>query len=118
MEITLSPTAATQLERSIAAARGREIAGLLLENSAQEQRIQLAPNLRADAGRVEIPRWWFDRRLERRDASGFRPVAFFHSHVSSLELSDADRASMRSLPLPWIVVLLKNSRLTWSLVTP
>jgi proteasome lid subunit RPN8/RPN11 len=108
------PEVIDELVQLIKAARGLEVAGLVLEDCAGGQRIQRAPNLHTEPGNVEIPRWWFDRMLTRQDGSGFHPIAFFHSHVSSLELSEIDRATMRRLPLPWIVLLLKDDRLIWS----
>jgi proteasome lid subunit RPN8/RPN11 len=58
-----------------------------------------------------VPRWWLDRMLRRRDQSGYRPVAFIHSHVSSLDLSETDRASRQGFPLPWIIIRLEAGRL-------
>jgi proteasome lid subunit RPN8/RPN11 len=99
-----------ELESALALARGRELAGLLLEAPGGKQRIQLAPNI-GEAGTTEVPRWWLDRMLRRRDPSGYRPVAFIHSHVSSLDLSEADRASIQRFPLPWIIIRLEAGRL-------
>lgn len=113
-EPSLSRAVTVEFLRLIRAARGLEVAGLLLENSAGEQRIQRAPNLHSEPGNVEVPRWWFDRMLARQDCSGFRPVAFFHSHVSSLELSETDRASMSTLSLPWIVLMMRSGQLSWA----
>jgi len=113
-EIILAQPVVGELLCMIAAAHGLEVAGLLMENDDGEQRIQRAPNLHNEPGNVEIPRWWFDRMLARRDRSGFRPVAFFHSHLSSLELSELDRTSLRNFPLPWIVLLARDGELSWA----
>jgi proteasome lid subunit RPN8/RPN11 len=102
-----------ELERAIGAARGREIAGILLEDAAGEQRVQLAPNLAHEPGAVDVPRFWLDRALRRRDPAGFHAVAFLHSHLSSLDLSETDRGSMRDSSLPWIVLLMRDDRLAW-----
>jgi len=110
----LAPAVAHEFLRWIAAARGLEIAGLLLENSAGEQRVQRAPNLAREPGEAEVPGWWLDRALARRDGSGFRPVAFFHSHESSLELSETDRASARTMSIPWIVLAVRDGKLAWA----
>ena len=107
-----------ELERAILAARGREIAGLLLESSDGEQRIRRAPNLLSDPGETELPRWWLDRALASGLTGELRPIAFFHSHTTSLDLSEADRASMVGFPLPWIVLLLREGRLTWAVYSP
>ena len=108
-----SSEAIRELERALSLARGREIAGLLLETPAGEQRIRLTPNLLSEPGATEVPGWWLDRMLERSDPSGNRPVAFLHSHTSTLHPSATDRASMRRIPLPWIIVRLDRGRLSW-----
>jgi proteasome lid subunit RPN8/RPN11 len=112
-----SPDVIRDLERALAQARGREIAGLLLDGPSGKQRIQLAPNLLSEPGVVEVPRWWMARMLRRRYTSDFRPVAFFHSHISSLQPSETDRASMRRSPLPWLIVRIQADRLTWTVLT-
>ena len=109
----LSRAVICELFALIMAARGLEVAGLLLENSSGEQRIQRAPNLNSEPGNVEIPRWWIERMLARQSFHGFRPVAFFHSHVSSMELSETDRASLHNFPLPWIVLMAQDGQLRW-----
>ena len=109
-----SATVIGALQRAILAARGRDIRGLLLEDPAGEQRIQLAPNLVSEPGAAEVPGWWLERALRRRDPEGFRPVAFFHSHVSSLEPSETDCASMQGSSLPWIVLLVREGQLAWA----
>lgn len=114
MAVLLSATLIDELGRAILAARGHEIAGILLEDPAGEQRILLAPNLLSEPGAGEIPRWWLDRNLRRRDPAGLRPIAFFHSHVSSLEPSETDCVSMRGFSLPWIVLLVREGQLAWS----
>ena len=108
------PAIIAELERALFAARGREIGGLLFEDPAGRQRVYLAPNLSPEPGAFEAPGWWLQRMLQRRDASGFRPIAFLHSHLSTLELSDADRVAMRGLALPWIVLRSEARRLTWA----
>jgi proteasome lid subunit RPN8/RPN11 len=110
----LAPAVTHEFLRWIAAARGLEVAGLLLENAAGEQRIQRAPNLAGEPGEAEVPRWWLDRRLALRDGAGFRPVAFFHSHRSSLEMSATDRESARTVSLPWIVLAVREGELAWA----
>jgi proteasome lid subunit RPN8/RPN11 len=112
-DLILSRSAINELFALTKVARGLEVAGLLLENAAGEQRIQRAPNLHSEPGNIEIPRWWIDRMLVRQSPPGFRPVAFFHSHVSSLELSETDRASLDNFPLPWIVLMVKDGQLEW-----
>ena len=107
-----------ELERALAIAGACEIAGLLFEDSAGKQRIQLAPNLLSEPGAFEVPRWWLERMLRRRDSSGYRPIAFLHSHVSSLEPSETDRASMQGFPLPWIILRLQAGQLTWVRLVP
>lgn len=109
----LCPTVITELERALARARDREIGGVLLQDSAGSQRIRLAPNLLEEPGALEVPGWWLRRMLERRDASGLRPIAFFHSHLSTLDLSDEDRVAMRAAPLPWIILQLDAGVLRW-----
>jgi proteasome lid subunit RPN8/RPN11 len=104
-----------ELESALAFGRGREVAGLLLEAPGGKQRIHLAPNL-GEPGATEVPRWWLDRMLRRRDPSGYRPVAFIHSQMSSLDPSETDRASMRGFPLPWIIVRMEAGQLTWAVV--
>ena len=113
-ELTLTDVATRDLLRLIAAARGLEVAGLLLGNAVGEQRILRAPNLQGEPGNVEIPRWWLDKMLSRRDHSGFRPIAFFHSHNSTLELSETDRGSLPSVPLPWVVLVARDGQLRWA----
>ena len=110
----LSRPVIRELFALIMAARGLEVAGLLLENSSGEQRIQRAPNLNSEPGNVEIPRWWIDKMLARQSFHGFHPVAFFHSHVSSMELGETDRASLHNFPLPWIVLMTKDGQLDWA----
>jgi proteasome lid subunit RPN8/RPN11 len=114
MTVFRSDSLVRELERAILSARGREIAGLLLEDPAGAQRIELAPNLAAEPGEAEVPAWWLERALRRGGVAGFRAVAFLHSHLTSLELSETDRASMRERSLPWIVLLLREGRLTWA----
>jgi proteasome lid subunit RPN8/RPN11 len=113
-----SPAITRELMQLIVAARGLEVAGLLWENSAGEQRIQRAPNLHSEPGNVEIPGWWLERLLSRQDRSGFCPVAFFHSHTSSLDLSETDRASQRRMSLPWIVLMVTDDRLASAFYGP
>lgn len=113
MNPILSRAVISELFALITATRGLEVAGLLLENTAGEQRIQRAPNLHSEPGNVEIPRWWIDRMLARQSFPGFWPVAFFHSHVSSVELSETDRVSLHNFPLPWIVLIAKDGQLDW-----
>jgi proteasome lid subunit RPN8/RPN11 len=110
----LAPAVTHEFLRWIAAARGLEVAGLLLENAAGEQRIQRATNLAREPGEAEVPRWWLDRRLALRDGAGFRPVAFFHSHRSSLEMSATDHESARTMSLPWIVLAARDGKLAWA----
>lgn len=114
----LRPAAIVELTRAIARARGLEIGGLVLEEPSGAQRIQLAPNLQAKPGAFEAPRWWFDVRIGRCDPCGYRPVAFFHSHCSSLDLSSRDRESLRGSPLPWIVVCAHSGQLAWAVYEP
>jgi proteasome lid subunit RPN8/RPN11 len=114
----LRPAAIVELARAIACARGLEIGGLLLEEPSGAQRIQLAPNLQTEPGSFEAPRWWFDARIGRCDLHGYRPVAFIHSHGSSLDLSDVDRESLRGSTLPWIVVCVDSGRLAWTVHRP
>ena len=114
----LRPAAIEELARAIANARGLEVGGLVLEEPSGAQRIQLAPNLRAEPDAFEAPRWWFDVRIGRCDPGGYRPVAFFHSHCSSLDLSSRDRESLRGFPLPWIVVCADSGRLAWAVYEP
>jgi proteasome lid subunit RPN8/RPN11 len=113
-ESMLSTAVTGELKRMITTARGLEVAGLLLENPAGEQRIQRAPNLQSEPGHVEIPRWWLDRMLGRQDCAGFRPIAFFHTHVLSLELSETDRASLDNAVLPWIVLMVNDGQIKWA----
>jgi proteasome lid subunit RPN8/RPN11 len=108
------PRIIAELERAFAWAGGREIGGLLFEDSAGRQRICITPNLLREPGALEVPGWWLKRMLRRRDPSGFRPVAFFHSHLSVLEPSATDRAAMRRLTLPWIILRSEAGHLTWS----
>jgi proteasome lid subunit RPN8/RPN11 len=107
-----------ELERALRVARGREIAGLLLQDPAGDQRLRLAPNLANEPGAIDVPRWWLERRLRHRDSSVYRPVAFLHSHVSSLELSETDLASMKCFPLPWIIIRIEAGQLSWVALTP
>lgn len=100
----LSSAIIAELNRGLAQARGRELVGLLLEDDAGDQRIRLAPNLMSEPGRFEAPWWWFESLLGKPDRNGFVPVAFFHSHTSSLDLSERDRQSMTQLRLTWIVL--------------
>jgi proteasome lid subunit RPN8/RPN11 len=111
----LAPAIANDLLRLIVAARGLEVAGVLLENEFGEQRIRRAPNLAREPGEAEVPRWWLDRTLARRDGAGFHPVAFFHSHRSSLEMSATDLESARTISLPWIVLAVRDGKLAWAL---
>jgi len=106
----LSRSAINELFALSKIASGHEVAGLLLENAAGEQRIERAPNLHSELGHVEIPGWWIDRMLVRQSYPGFQPVALFHSHVSSLELSETDRVSLNKFPLPWIVLMVKDGQ--------
>jgi proteasome lid subunit RPN8/RPN11 len=106
-----------ELERALALARGREVAGLLLEDSAGKQRVHLAPNLSDEPGATEVPRWWLERMLRRPDPAGYRPIAFLHSHVSSLDPSETDRASMQGFPLPWIIFRREGGQLRWVVLT-
>lgn len=55
------------------------------------------------------------RAAERR---GERVVAFVHSHTSGLELSAADRRSQALTAIPWVVVSLGRSGLSWRLHPP
>lgn len=103
-----------ELERALTWAGDREIAGFLFEDSSGCQLIRLAPNLLDEPCAVETPGWWLDRMLRRVDPSGFRPIAWFHSHLTTLDLSEADRVAMHDFPLPWIVLLLTHGRLTWA----
>jgi proteasome lid subunit RPN8/RPN11 len=107
-----------ELERALRLARGREIAGLLLEDPAGDQRLRLAPNLVSEPGAIEVPRWWLERMLRRREPSEYRPVAFLHSHVSSLEPSETDRSSMQRFPLPWIILRIEAGQLSWVVLPP
>lgn len=102
-----------ELKRALLQAGRREIGGLLLENSSGDQRIHLAPNLASDPGALEVPGWWLARMLDRPHASGFRPVAFLHSHLTTLEPSDTDLHSMKRSALPWIILRYENEQLTW-----
>lgn len=111
----LRPVVARELLQLVTAAHGFEVAGLLLENATGEQRIQRAPNLAREPGEAEVPRWWLDRTLARRDGAGFHPVAFFHSHRSSLEMSATDRESARTMSLPWIVLAVREGELAWAI---
>jgi proteasome lid subunit RPN8/RPN11 len=113
-----SPDVIRELEGALGRARGREIAGLLLEDSTGEQRIRLAPNLLNEPGTIEVPRWWLERMLTREDPPGYRPVAFFHSHVSSLDASDTDLAAIRHFHLPWLILRMDVGRLSWVVLTP
>jgi proteasome lid subunit RPN8/RPN11 len=107
-------TIIAELKRALACARGREIGGLLLEDAQGRQRIHLAPNLLQEPGCLEVPGWWLNRMLQRQDDSGFRPVAFFHSHLTTLEPSEADRAAMHRLTLPWIILRIEAGHLAWA----
>ncbi|MET0533454.1 MAG: hypothetical protein ABW171_04450, partial [Steroidobacter sp.] len=109
-----SPRVIGELERALANTGEHEIAGLLLEDATGEQRFQRAPNLCTEPCTIEVPRWWLERRL--RCGSVHRPIAFVHSHVTSLEPSDADRASLQNFPLPWIIVRLHAGKLEWAVL--
>lgn len=113
-----SATVIDELERALHHAGAREIAGLLLEAPDGSQCIRLAPNIASDSGTVEIPGWWICSQLQRIERDGARPIAFFHSHMSTLEPSDTDRVAVRDSPLPWIILLLDNGRLTWAETYP
>ena len=117
-ELLHSSHVIAELERAVRLARGREIAGLLLEDPAGDQLLRLAPNLLNEPGQIEVPGWWLERMLHRRDPSEYRPVAFLHSHVSSLDLSETDRASIQGFPLPWIVLRIDTDGLRWVVVPP
>jgi proteasome lid subunit RPN8/RPN11 len=106
--LIVSSQAIAELGQALDQIRGRELGGLLLEDDAGNQHIRLAPNLMSEPGAFAAPAWWFENMLGKRDGNGFVPVAFFHTHTSSLELSDRDRESMKRLRLPWIVFKREN----------
>jgi proteasome lid subunit RPN8/RPN11 len=103
-----------ELERALRSVGAREIAGIVFETPDGDQRVRLGPNLATEPGAVEIPGWWLTAMLQHTDQDGARPVAFFHSHLSTLEHSDTDRAAMSASPLPWIILRLEGGRLIWN----
>ena len=96
------------LKWSQQAARGQELAGVLVRSPERDLRFWAAPNLADGFGCAEIPLWWFERAGRQAEREGLRMEAFVHSHTSSLKLSEADRVLMRKFRFPIVVVILRG----------
>lgn len=99
------------LIRAIRDARGQEICGFVLESSAGQQELFLVSNWAEAPGSFVVEESEVLRIERYAKRHGLHIQAFVHSHMSSLELSKEDEASLRTSDVPWIVVMLDGDKL-------
>jgi proteasome lid subunit RPN8/RPN11 len=98
------------LTRAIIEARGREICGFFVLDSAYRQQFIAVPN------RSLLPAHSFsvcnsdrDRVFRGAVRTNSQIMAFVHSHRISLDLSVADQRSFACQDIPWAIVVLRST---------
>lgn len=109
----LTPRLLKSIEARVVAADGREVCGFITRDVHGEGEFFPLPNRSRDHDA-----FWVSRVDERRFARmaarhQLQVVAFLHSHRAGLELSENDRISFETQPLPWVVVTRATGTMTY-----
>ena len=101
----LAPHIAALLERLVPHAGGREICGLVAVNPRGEQRFVRLRNLAEGEGSFIVDEMEMDRVSLQLESAGWRIAALLHTHQQSARLSSADRVTLETSQMPWVIVV-------------
>lgn len=88
-----------------------EICAFLLENKSNDQKIIRVRNFSGNPYGFTLPNSELIRIQEHANTTGFKIIAFIHSHFTSLKLSEQDHDSFQYSLYPWIIVKMGKSGL-------
>jgi proteasome lid subunit RPN8/RPN11 len=89
--------------RAIAAARPKEVCGLIVRTKTEERFVRL-PNWSGMPAEAFTPTQVVEDRISYEQSRGRRPVAYVHSHAASLEPSAADLALRARSKIAMVIV--------------
>lgn len=107
----LTPESVHLLTERLNASAGHEVCAFVLRND-HEELLLFVPNLAEWRYEFALAPDTLERTMLLAQRRGMRVLAFVHSHIGSIALSEADRKAMRrTLKIPWLVVALRDGRL-------
>lgn len=106
--LRIAPNMISLLERCIRDAGDREFCALLLQHPDGQQEVIRLPNWSEDRFAFFVSTSEL-RRIERfASRVGAKVLAFIHSHISSLDLSDTDQEYLHHSKYNWVVVIMQD----------
>ncbi len=107
----LQATASREIQRALEdAGTTAEICGFLLQDETGRQAFRQVANL-AGPGEFLVSELDWSRVIRDSEKRGLSVIAFVHSHLSSLDMSEADRRCCNAIDLPFVVVRLRGGTL-------
>lgn len=99
------------LTERLKASAGREVCAFLLCND-HEECLLFVPNLAEFRHEFALSPDTLERSMLLAQRQGMRVLTFVHSHVESIQLSNADYRAMSRIPeIPWLIVALQGKQL-------
>ena len=103
-----------ELIHALHASNKRELCGFLLGSPKSKQSFIRVSNFGPGPKSFFVPEAEFLRVSKFAETQNMKVIAFIHSHIHSIELSETDLIGMKRTAFPWIIVKLAGSSIVYS----